>query len=135
VSRDGTRVAVIAKSAAAGPQLLVGHVVKSAQGESIEGFYPVAPSLVPVPDGVAWASATKLQVLATASGATSPSIWTVDVDGWSQQLIPSPAIDVVSIAKAPGEPLAIGTKSNQIEVFRNDAWQVVAGGTMPLYPG
>jgi hypothetical protein len=135
VSRDGTRVAVIAKSAAAGPQLLIGHIVKSAQGESIEGFYPVAPSLVPVPDGVAWASSTKLQVLATASGATSPSIWTVDVDGWSEQQIPSPAVDVVSIAKAPGHPLIIGTKSGQIEMSVDDAWQVVSSGTMPLYPG
>jgi hypothetical protein len=135
VSRDGTRVAVIAKSVPSGTQVLIGHVVKTAQGESIEGFYPVAPSLVPVPDGVAWASATKLQVLATASGATSPSIWSVDVDGWSQEQVPSPAVDVVSIAKAPGEPLVVGTKSGQIEVFQNDAWQVVAPGTTPLYPG
>ncbi len=135
VSRDGTRVAVIAKSAAAGPQLLVGHVVKTANGESIVGFYPVAPSLVPVPDGVVWASSTKLEVLATASGATSPSIWSVDVDGWSQEQVLAPPVDIVSIAKAPGQPLVIGTKSGQIEISLNDAWQVVATGTTPLYPG
>jgi len=134
VSRDGTRVAVIAKSATA-TQLLVGRVVKSADGESIGGFYPVAPSLVPVPDGVVWASSTKLEVLATASGALSPSIWTVDVDGWSQQQVPGPAANVVSIAKAPGQPLVIGTTSGQIEMSVNDAWQVIASGTAPFYPG
>lgn len=135
VSRDGTRVAVIAKSAA-GTQLLVGHVVKDANGESISGFYPVAPSLVPVPDGVVWASSTKLEVLATASGATSPSIWTIDVDGWSApEEVPSPAVNVVSIAAAPGHPLVIGTTSGQIEMSVNDAWQVVDSGTAPLYPG
>lgn len=134
VSRDGTRVAVIAKSVA-GPQLLIGHVVKTPQGESIGGFYPVAPLLVPVPDGVVWASSTKLEVLATASGSTSPSIWTVDVDGWSQQQVLTPPVDIVSIAKAPGQPLVIGTSSGQIEMSVNDAWQVVATGTNPLYPG
>ncbi|HET9188052.1 MAG TPA: LpqB family beta-propeller domain-containing protein [Acidothermaceae bacterium] len=135
VSRDGTRVAVIAKSAAAGPQLLVGHVVKTQGGESISGFYPVAPSLVPVADGVVWASSTKLEVLATASGASSPSIWSVDVDGWNAQQVPTPAVDIVSIAQAPDQPLVIGTKSGQIEVSVNDAWQVVATGSMPSYPG
>lgn len=135
VSRDGTRVAVIAKSAA-GTQLLVGRVVKDANGESISGFYPVAPSLVPVPDGVVWASSTKLQVLATPSGATTPSIWTVDVDGWSPpEEVPSPPVNVVSIAAAPGQPLVIGTSSGQIEISVNDAWQVVDSGTAPLYPG
>lgn len=135
VSRDGTRVAVIAKSAA-GTQLLVGHVVKDAKGESISGFYPVAPSLVPVPDGVVWASSTQLAVLATASGATSPSIWTIDVDGWSSpQEVPSPAVNVASIAAAPGQPLVIGTTSGQIEMSVHDAWQVIDSGSSPLYPG
>jgi hypothetical protein len=133
VSRDGTRVAVIAKSTA-GPQLLVGHVVKTATGESVEGFYPVAPSLVPVTDGVVWASSTTLEVLATASGASNPSVWTVDVDGWRQTAVSAP-VDVVSIAKAPDQPLVVATKNNQIQVFKNDAWQVVGLGTAPSYPG
>ena len=136
VSRDGTRVAVIAKSTA-GTQLFIGHVVKSAAGESIEGFYPVAPSLVPVTDGVVWASSTKLEVLATASGASSPSVWSVDVDGWAPTLtqVQTPPVDIVAIAKAPGQPLVIATKTGQLEVSRNDVWQVVGSGSAPNYPG
>jgi hypothetical protein len=133
VSRDGTRVAVIARSATAGPQLLVGHVVKSASGESIGGFYPVAPSLTPVADGVVWASAATLQVLATAPGASNPTVWSVDVDGWRPVQL-SATSDVVSIARAPNQPLVIGTKNHQIEIFRNDFWQVVGTGTNPSYP-
>jgi hypothetical protein len=135
VSRDGTRVAVIAKSTSSGLQLLVGHVVKTSTGASIDGFYPVAPSLVPVPDGVVWASSTTLDVLATAPGESNPSVWSVDVDGWQQTPVATPYDDVVSIAAAPNQPLVIATKDNQIEVLRNDAWQVVGTGQAPSYPG
>ena len=135
VSRDGTRVAVIAKSTTSGLQLLVGHVVKTPTGASIDGFYPVAPSLVPVPDGVAWASSTTLDVLATAPGEANPSVWSVDVDGWRQAPVPTPYDDVVSITAAPNQPLVIATKGNEIEVLRNDAWQVVGRGQAPSYPG
>ena len=134
VARDGTRVAVIARSTAAGAQLLVGHVVKTASGESIEGFYPVAPGLVPVGD-VVWASATTLDVLATAAGATSPTVWSVDVDGWQQPSHVTAPLDVVSIAAAPNEPLVVGTKSHEIQVSRDDFWQVVGAGADPSYPG
>lgn len=136
VSRDGTRVAIVARSSTAGVQLLVGHVVKTPQGESIGGFYPVAPGLVPASDVdvMAWASATTLDVVASAPGASSPSVWTVDVDGWKQTPVPAPS-DVVSVAAAPGQPLVVGTKSNEIEVARNDFWQVVGSGTNPSYAG
>jgi hypothetical protein len=135
ISRDGTRVAVIAKSTTSGLQLLVGHVVKTSTGASIDGFYPVAPSLVPVPDGVVWANSTTLDVLATAPGESSPSVWSVDVDGWRQIPVATPYDDIVSIAAAPNQPLVIATKDNQIEVLRNDAWQVVGSGQSPSYPG
>ena len=74
-------------------------------------------------------------MLATASGAASPSIWSIDVDGWSQQEVPGPAVNVASIATAPGRPLVIGNTSGQIEMSVNDAWQVIDSGTAPLYPG
>ena len=136
VSRDGTRVAVIARSAASGPQLLVGHVVNTDSGESIEGFYPVAPSLAPVPDGVVWASSTTLDVLATAAGATSPRVWTLDVDGWEQTPVTTaPLSAVVAIAAAPNQPLVIATKAGDIEVYRNDDWKIVGSGGSPSYPG
>jgi hypothetical protein len=92
---------------------------------------------VPVTDGVVWASSTKLEVLATASGASSPSVWSVDVDGWAPTLtqVQTPPVDIVAIAKAPGQPLVIATKTGQHEVSRNDVWQVVGSGSAPNYPG
>lgn len=133
VSRDGTRVAVVARSTTAGVQLFVGHVVKSTQGESIGGFYPVASSLVPLSD-VVWASATTLDVVASSPGTSNPSVWSIDVDGWKQSAVLAPS-DVVTIAAAPGQPLVVGTKTNEVEVARNDFWQVVGSGTNPSYPG
>ena len=77
-----------------------------------------------------------LDVLATAPGATNPTVWSVDVDGWRQtSLLPSAPFDVVSIASAPGQPLVVGTKNNEIQESRNDFWQVVGTGTNPSYPG
>ncbi len=137
VSRDGTRVAVVARSATSGPQVLIGHVEKTANGQAIGGFYPVAPALVPLPDGITWSSASTLDVLATAPGSTNATVWTVDVDGWQEtQVTTLPfGLDVVSFASAPGRPLVIETRGHQIEVYRNNTWEVVGDGTNPSYPG
>ena len=137
VSRDGTRVAVVARSTTSGPQVFIGHVQKTANGEAIGGFYPIASALVPLPDGIAWASSTTLDVLATAPGSTNPTIWTVDVDGWQQtQVTGLPfGVDVVAFAAAPNRPLVIESRTHQIEVSRNNAWEVVGTGLNPSYPG
>ncbi len=137
VSRDGTRVAVLAVSTNVS-QVLVGAVAND--GTAIEHFYPVAPSLTSVTD-FAWASSTKLDILGTVPNSnepgTSSSLWSVDVDGWAPdgptvEQVPTTA---VSIAAAPGRPLVVGTSGNQIEESDNGQWQFVANGSAPHYPG
>jgi hypothetical protein len=137
VSRDGTRVAVLAVSTNVS-QVLVGAVSKD--GTTIPKFYPVAPSLTSVTD-FAWASSTKLDILGTVPNSSEPgtssSLWSVDIDGWAPdgptlENVPSTAI---AVAAAPGQPLVIGTSSNQIEEDLNGKWQFVANGSSPQYPG
>jgi hypothetical protein len=137
VSRDGTRVAVLAVSTNVS-QVLVGAVAND--GTTIEHFYPVAPSLTSVTD-FAWASSTKLDILGTVPNSnepgTSSALWSVDIDGWAPdgpapEAVPPTA---VSIAAAPGRPIVIGTSGNQIEEDDNGQWQFVANGSAPHYPG
>lgn len=138
VSRDGTRVAVVTHSTSTGTQVRIGHVIKTADGAALGGFYPVATSLVPLPDGVTWASSTTLDVLATAPGANTPTVWSVDVDGWQQpaQITPLPVgSGVVALTAAPNQSLVVETGAGQIEAYRDDAWQIIGPGHNPSYPG
>ncbi|MBX6370715.1 MAG: GerMN domain-containing protein [Acidothermus sp.] len=134
VSRDGTRVALVTKSTT-GSQLWIGRIERTEAGVSIGGLYPLAPNLQPVVDGVSWASATTLAVLATSSGSDTVTAWFVDVDGWQTTLQQVP-FDATTLSAIPNAPLVIGTKSKQIEVLNGAAWQVVVNaGAAPNYPG
>ncbi len=136
VSRDGTRIAVLAVSTNVS-QVLVGSVNKDG---TIANFYPVAPSLSTATDFV-WASSTRLEILATApsnaAAGTTSQLWTVDVDGWPPSLTDELVLpdDAASIADAPGESLVVGTTSNVIEKLTNNSWDIVGEGTSPRYPG
>ena len=137
VSRDGTRIAVLAVSTAGVGQVLVGAVTKDG---TITNFYPVAPSLTTARDFV-WASSTRLEILATAPSnavpGTTSQMWSVDVDGWPPSLADQLILPdgTSSIADAPGEGVVVGTTSNVIERLANNSWQVVGDGTSPRYPG
>ena len=136
VSRDGTRVAVLAQSTNVS-QVLVGVVAKD--GTTIEHFYPVAPSLTSVTD-FAWASSTKLDILNTSPNSneagTSSHLYSVDVDGWARSLQEQGVLATAeSIAVAPHEPVVIGTSNSAIEVYQNNQWVFVGTGTSPHYPG
>ncbi len=136
VSRDGTRVAVLAVSSNVS-QVLVGAVAKD--GTTIENFYPVAPSLTSVTDFV-WASSTKLDILDTVPNTNEPGttsqLWSVDVDGWAPSLTQGTVLtDAVSIAAAPGQPLVVATSLDQIEQLSGGQWQFVGNGSAPRYPG
>jgi hypothetical protein len=138
VSRDGTRVAVLAVSTNL-TQVLVGAV--ASDGTTIGHFYPVAPGLTSVLDFV-WASSTQLDILVSGptggGGTASSALWTVDVDGWPPSLAEQTVLpSATSVAAAPGEPVVIGTANNQIEEFQqnNNTWQFVDGGSSPRYPG
>jgi hypothetical protein len=137
VSRDGTRVAVLAVSTNVS-QVFVGAVAKD--GTAIENFYPVAPSLTAVTDFV-WASSTTLDILGSAPSSdgpgTSSELWSVDIDGWAPSLnvLPVGLPNADSVAAAPGKPLVIGTSSKEVEVYRDNQWSFVGSGTAPHYPG
>jgi hypothetical protein len=136
VSRDGTRIAVLAVSTNVS-QVMVGDVAKD--GTSIENFYPVAPTLTSVTDFV-WASSTKLDILDTVPNTNEPGstsqLWSVDVDGWAPSLTQQNVLTTaVSIAAAPGQPLVVATSLNQIEQYSNGQWQFIGSGSAPHYPG
>jgi hypothetical protein len=137
VSRDGTRIAVLAVSTNVS-QVLVGAVAKD--GTSIVGFYPVAPTLTSVTDFV-WASSTKLDILDTVPNTNEPGstsqLWSVDVDGWAPSLTQGTTLPAtaVSIAVAPRQPLVVATSLNQIEQYSNGQWQFIGNGSAPRYPG
>jgi hypothetical protein len=136
VSRDGTRVAVLAQSTNVS-QVLVGVVAKD--GTTIEHFYPVAPSLTSVTD-FAWASSTKLDILNTSPNSneagTSSHLYSVDVDGWARSLLEQGVLTTAeSVAAAPHEPVVVGTSTNEIDVYQNNQWVFVGTGASPHYPG
>ncbi len=137
VSRDGTRIAVLAALTNVS-QVLVGAVSKD--GSSIVNFYPVAPTLTSVTDFV-WASSTKLDILDTVPNTNEPGstsqLWSVDVDGWAPSLTQGTTVPAttVSIAAAPRQPLVVGTSLNQIEQYSNGQWQFIGNGSSPRYPG
>jgi hypothetical protein len=136
VSRDGTRIAVLAVSTNVS-QVLVGAVAKD--GSTIENFYPVAPSLTSVTDFV-WASSTKLDILDTVPNTNEPGsasqLWSVDVDGWAPSLTQETVLTTaVSIAAAPQQPLVVATSLDQIEQYSNGQWQFIGTGSAPHYPG
>jgi Lipoprotein LpqB beta-propeller domain/Sporulation and spore germination len=136
VSRDGTRIAVLAVSTNVS-QVMVGAVAKD--GTSIVNFYPVAPALTSVTDFV-WASSTKLDILDTVPNTNEPGntsqLWTVDVDGWAPSLTQGTVLtNAVSIAAAPRQPLVVATSLNQVEQYSNGQWQFIGNGSAPHYPG
>jgi hypothetical protein len=137
VSPDGTRVAVIAKSASTS-QLLIGRIsTDSANKVTIDQFRAVAGDLTAATD-CAWADAETVDVLVgggTAPGATS-AIWAVDADGWSEVQHAAPPGTVSSIAIAPGQPLVIGLAGDRtIDQYETTSWVEIAAGTNPAYPG
>ena len=137
VSRDGTRIAVLAQSTNVS-QVLVGAVAKD--GTSIVNFYPVAPTLTSVTDFV-WASSTKLDILDTVPNTNEPGttsqLWSVGVDGWAPSLTQATEFssNAVSIAVAPRQPLVVATSLDQIEQYNNGQWQFIGNGSAPHYPG
>ncbi len=139
VSPDGTRVAVIAKSASTS-QLLIGRIsTDSANHVTIDQFRAVASGLTSATD-CAWADAETVDIVVNGgvSAGSGSQIWVVDADGWSQtELAPLPPSvgTVASIAIASGQPLLIATVRKKVEEYVKPSWVDVAAGTNPAYPG
>lgn len=134
VSRDGTRVAIVA-----GPvgraQIYVGQVVRNGSAITVSGFVPLYAGLGNAFD-VSWATATQLLFLAVdpADGRTKP--WVISVDG--AVLSPPQTVDNLSgvptaIAAAPGRP-ALVSSGGVMYQLNGDAWTTLVRG-LPFFAG
>jgi hypothetical protein len=132
LSRDGSRVAAVTGSR--GDHLLVGRVTGSSSSLVFGGFRDIAAGLSDI-RGLAWLGAD--EVVVTTGGPRLRQIVATDVDGYStrtestDQLRSSP----VDIAAAPGQPLIVGTSTNQMYADIG-GWQRIGppGASAPSYP-
>jgi hypothetical protein len=133
ISRDGTRVAVIAGSGSR-RELLIGRVRTNADGSlRVEAFRRPAPVLTGL-IGVTWADPSTLAVLAVRRpGALRP--WLVGVDGAEINPITTAGLTTYDeIAAAPGQPTLVGSRGLVYSAQRG-LWTVVGRGSQPGYPG
>ncbi len=140
LSRDGTRVAVVA-GAAGREQLWIGVVSQEGGSTRIEGLRPMDVGDSPVSD-VSWADALTVVAL-TRSGGEDSSLYSVDVTGVS-------AAQTVGIAGLPGPPSAIaaGPSLPLLTIAAGGLWRALspddpwtrvpdtrAAESAPVYPG
>lgn len=136
VSRDGTRVALIAGSGATA-RLYVGGIARSLTGDvqRVSSVYEARPDLTAV-SAVSWTDAGALTVLGTL-GAGSPAPLQVAVDGFSVDEGVTPQKGLAAVASAPGQPLIAATSSGLVQQWDPSGvgWQPLAAGRDPVYPG
>jgi len=140
MSRDGTRVAVVAGGAGVS-SLYVARVARSGSTVQLSGFMPLRTGLRDVVD-VAWATATQLLFLATdpADGRSKP--WLVSVDGavLTAQPLDNLPDEATGIAAAPGRP-ALASAGGTMYQLDDTTWTTLVRGepffpgTAPFYPG
>jgi hypothetical protein len=140
VSRDGTRVAMVAGDDVASRRVYVGTVEQSGDDVRITKVRALGPGVTEVAD-VAWQSGTSLVVLGRVP-RLSPLPLRLSVDG-------SAAVDVVrlpglekrtptSLAAAAGQPLLVAATEGKDRVVLRDEGGVLAAlfeGYAPFYPG
>jgi hypothetical protein len=133
VSRDGTRVAVVANSGT-GSELLIGRVSTTSDGAlRLDGFRAPDSTLANV-SHVTWADANTVLVLGQATGS-SPIPWLVDVDGASPgPLTTNGLTSYDAVAGAPGQPV-LAEAGGEVYQAAHGLWTPVARGTQPAYPG
>jgi hypothetical protein len=133
ISRDGTRVAVIAGSGHA-TELLVGRVRTTSDGAlRLDGFRSPDPTLSDVGD-VTWADPSTLLVLGRASGAARIP-WLVGIDGASVGAVTTSGLTAYgALAGAPGLPTLVASGA-LIYQAAHGLWAPVGRGSEPAYPG
>lgn len=135
VARDGTRVAVVTRSAGV-HRLLVGRVVRGASLR-IEALTDITGPLTVVRD-VAWAEPDRLAVLGRGLQGP-PQVWVADVDGsgiTSRGSVPGMVSVAAASSPAGALPLLVGTQEGV--VYQNTGgpvWPPVSEGRDPVYPG
>ena len=133
ISRDGTRVAVVARSGR-GTELLVGRVSTTGDGAlRLDGFRVPDPTLGDV-GHVTWADANTVLLLGRGpGGARIP--WLVDVDGANPgPLSTSGLTSYAAVAGAPGQPV-LAESGGEIYQAAHGLWTPVGRGREPAYPG
>lgn len=136
VSADGTRVAIVVERGTARDThgvLLVGRVVRRADGLQVQAFRRIERTLADVRD-VSWADASSLVVQgATAGSVLEPTV--VNIDRTVAPVSGAPAVDVTSVSAAPGLPVLIDTPDAGIWTESGALWIALAAGRDPSYPG
>jgi hypothetical protein len=136
VSVDGTRVAVVATKGSgrdARGELLVGRVVRGAEGLAVEAFRRIERTLADVRD-VCWADAGSLVVLGAQAGSVlEPTL--VDVNRTVTPISGAPAVDVTQVTAAPGLPVLADTRGDGIWAESGSVWISLVNGRDPAYPG
>jgi hypothetical protein len=141
LSPDGVRAAIVPGGGDNSGELYVGLVVRSDDGSvSLTDLREVAPSLTQVAD-VAWRDAATLLVLARDAAHNRIVPYTVGVDGWG--------LDDVPTAGLPGQPTAVAAAPSRQPLVSagGTIWQLSGGtwvtlirgaepvpGTAPFYP-
>ena len=134
LSPDGVRAAVVVDGPQ-GPRLYVGTVNRAQDGSvSLPDLRQIAPTLGQVVD-VAWRSSSTLLVLAGDAGQDRIVPYTVGVDGWGLDSVPTAGLpsQPTALAAAPGrQPLAAA--GGAIFQLLGGAWATLVPGREPL-PG
>jgi Lipoprotein LpqB beta-propeller domain/Sporulation and spore germination len=134
LSPDGVRAAVVIDGPT-GPALYVGTVARSQDGAvALRDLRAIAPSLSQVAD-VAWRDGSTLVVLAGDAGQDRTVLYTVGVDGWGLDDLPTAGLpgQPDSVAAAPSRrPLV--SAGGTIWEFSGGTWLTLIRGAEPL-PG
>jgi hypothetical protein len=134
LSPDGVRAAVVLEGPT-GPALYVGTVARSEDGAvALRDLRAIAPTLSQVVD-VAWRDGATLVVLAGDAGQDRTVVYTVGVDGWGLDDVPTAGLpsQPTSVAAAPSRrPLV--SAGGTIWEFSGGTWLTLIRGAEPL-PG
>jgi hypothetical protein len=134
LSPDGVRAAVVLDGPT-GPALYVGTVARSEDGAvALRDLRAIAPTLSQVVD-VAWRDGATLVVLAGDAGQDRTVAYTVGVDGWGLDDLPTAGLpsQPTSVAAAPSRrPLV--SAGGTIWEFSGGTWLTLIRGAEPL-PG
>jgi hypothetical protein len=136
VSRDGSRIAMIAGSGASA-RLYIGAVVRN-PGGAVEGISGVSAPRFDLTDvrSVAWDDAGRVTALSRYQDGPLTAVL-VDVDGFSVDEGVAPQQGLVAVASAPGRPLIGATSAGALLQWDPSGvgWQPLTRGRDPAYPG
>lgn len=139
LSRDGTRLAIIAGAPDGPGRLYIATVQTTADSVAILQPEPMAPDL-DVSD-VVWSDARTIALLGRSSPGGSVFPYTMLVDGSQRRQLPPPVLSGQSqtLAAAPGRPFLCVISQNVL-MLQDSAWVslvsgIVVVGDKPFYPG